>query len=145
MNTITRWAPINDVMSLRNTMNQLFEESLTSNRSKTQSYVPALNLSETADNYTIELVVPGITAEQLEITFENNVLSIAGTIERPEQVEGQTYHRIERRYGQFRRSISLPNSVQGDAISAKLENGILQLNVPKAEAIKPRRIDIQIS
>ncbi|MFV9507140.1 MAG: Hsp20/alpha crystallin family protein [Oscillochloridaceae bacterium umkhey_bin13] len=145
MSTMIRWEPLTEAMSLREAMNRLFEESMVpSVNSRTAPLSVALDLSETAEAYLVELTVPGLKAEDLNITFENGVLSISGEFRQSAESEERNYHRVERRYGRFSRSINLPTSVRGDAISAALEHGILSLHIPKAEEVKPRKITINV-
>lgn len=147
MTRITRWSPLEDVLSMQDTMNNMIRASLrTAGQFENgNGFVPALDLSENAEAYTIELAVPGLKAEQLEIGIENNVLTIKGEIKQETKEEGRTYHRVERRYGTFTRSLRLPNTVNAEAISAELNHGVLRLEIPKAEAVKPRKITVNLT
>lgn len=147
MANLTRWDPFQDMLSLREAMNQLLEESFV--RSPTgermaQGFIPALDLSETPEAFIIEATVPGVKADDLNITVENNILTISGEVHEEQERKDRNYHRVERRFGSFQRSVSLPNTVKADQISAKLEQGILHLEVPKAEEVKPRRITVNV-
>lgn len=147
MATITRWDPFQDAMTLREAMNRLFEESMvpsTTTGRGAQGFTPALDLSETPDAYHVEVAVPGMKAEDLKLTFENGVLTIAGEVKQESEKKERNYHRVERRYGSFSRSITFPTTVKGDAIEAKLEHGVLNLTLPKAEEVKPRQININV-
>jgi HSP20 family protein len=93
----------------------------------------------------IEAVVPGLKAEDLSITFENGILSISGEIRQSEESKDRNFHRVERRFGRFSRSVSLPTTVRGDAIEARLEHGVLFLTIPKAEEVKPRKITVSVN
>jgi HSP20 family protein len=146
MATITRWDPFQDMLSLREAMNQLMEESFvrpSANRSGA-GYVPALDLSETAEGYLVEAAVPGLKPEDVEITVENNVLTIKGETRQDVDDKKRNYHRIERRFGSFQRTIGLPTTVKADAIKASLTNGVLRLEIPKAEEVKPRKISVNV-
>ncbi len=147
MTTLTRWDPFQEAMTLREAMNRLFEESLVPSITlrNGNNFVPALDLSETDDAYLIEATVPGLKAEDLNVTFENGILTISGEVKQSEETRERNYHRIERRYGRFSRSVNLPTTVRGDAIEARLENGVLHLRVPKAEEVRPRKITVQVS
>src|SRR5919108_3666932 len=116
MTNLTRWDPFSDMLTLREAMNQLFEESYVSPRRgrSSQGFVPALDLSETDDAYLVEATVPGLKPEDLDITVENNVLSIKGNLQQETEDRKRNYHRIERRYGSFQRTISLPSSIKAD-------------------------------
>jgi HSP20 family protein len=146
MSNLTRWDPFQDAVTLREAVNRLFEESFVpSAPARGAGFAPALDLSETADAYMIEMAVPGMKAEDLNVGFENGVLTISGEVKQDSENKERNYHRIERRFGRFSRSVSLPASVRADAIEAKLESGVLHLNIPKAEEVKPRKITINVA
>jgi len=133
------------MLTLREAMNQLFEESFVSpGAGRSQGFVPALDLSETEDSYLVDMAVPGLKPEDLNITLENNVLTVKGSLNKQDEDRKRNYHRIERRYGSFQRTIALPSTVKADAIQASLTNGVLKLEIPKAEEVKPRRIDVKV-
>ena len=145
MTNLTRWDPFGDMLTLREAMNQLFEESFVSpGAGRGQGFVPALDLSETEDGYVVEMAVPGLKPEDLNIPVENNVLTVKGTVNQQNEDRKRNYHRIERHYGSFQRTIALPSTVKADAIQASLTNGVLNLEIPKAEEVKPRRIDVKV-
>ena len=138
MTKVVRWTPVNPV-SLMNEFDRLFERPYT--RTAPEWNI-ALDVAETEDSYFVEATIPGINVEDLEITLEDDVLMLKGEIKRDEEVEDAKYHLRERRFGSFSRSIRFPMAVNGDAVEATYTNGILSLNVPKAEAVKPKRITI---
>ena len=147
MTNLSRWDPLQDALTLREAMNQLLEESFVSPSLQRpgQNFVPPMDVSETADSYLVELSVPGLKSENLEVTFENNVLTIKGEMRQEKENRERNYHRVERRYGSFQRSVTLPTTVKGDAIQASLDDGILRLEIPKAEEVKPRKINVNVS
>ena len=146
MSNVTRWDPWNDMLSLREAMSQLMEESVVRpSAARGQGFVPALDVSETEDGYLVEAAVPGLKPEDLEITLENNVLTIKGQTRQANEDKQRNYHRIERRFGSFQRTIGLPSTVKADAIKANLEHGVLKLEIPKAEEIKPRKIAVNLA
>jgi HSP20 family protein len=145
MATMTRWDPIQEAVTLREAVNRLFEESFVPATPPRGTLAVPLDLSETADSYMIEAVVPGLKAEDLSITFENGILSISGEIRQSEESKDRNFHRVERRFGRFSRSVSLPTTVRGDAIEARLEHGVLFLTIPKAEEVKPRKITVSVN
>jgi len=145
MANVTRWDPFQDMLSLREAMNQLMEESFVRpNGTRGQGFVPALDLSETAEGFLVEAAVPGLKPEDVEITVENNVLTIKGETRQEKEDKQRSFHRIERRFGSFQRTIALPNTVKPDAIKASLEHGVLRLEIPKAEEVKPRKISVNV-
>ena len=148
MAMMNRWDPFQDMLSLREAMNQLLEESFVRGAPTARSgqgFVPALDLSETAEGFLVEAALPGLKPEDLNITVENNVLTISGEVRQKEETKERNFHRVERRFGSFQRSIALPTTVKADAITASLENGVLHLSIPKAEEVKPRRISVNVT
>jgi HSP20 family protein len=148
MSTLTRWDPYQEAMTLREAVNRLFEESFVPTATTSRSgsgFVPALDLSETPDAYFVELAVPGLKPEDLNVTIENGVLTISGEVKQASESKERNYHRVERRYGRFSRSMTLPTTVRGDAVEAKLESGVLHLSIPKAEEVKPRKITVNVA
>ena len=139
MTKVVRWTPMNPV-SLVNEFDRLFERPYT--RTNSNNWNIVLDVAETEDNYVVKATIPGINVDDMEITLEDDVLMLKGEIKQDEAIEEAKYHLRERRYGSFSRSIRFPMSVNGDAIEATYTNGILSLNVPKAEAVKPKRITI---
>ena len=146
MATVTRWDPFQDVLSLREAMNQLMEESFVRPTAGQggQNFVPALDLSETTEGYLVEAALPGLKPEDVEITVENNVLTIKGETRKETDDKQRNFHRVERRFGAFQRTIGLPSTVKADAIQASLTNGVLRLEIPKAEEVKPRKISVNV-
>jgi HSP20 family protein len=106
-------------------------------------WAPRTDLVETEDSYRLHLDVPGLTKDDLKINYQDNQLTVSGerTSDRPG--EGEEYVRVERSFGQFYRSFSLPRTVDAQGISASYENGVLTITVPKTEDVKPRQIEIQ--
>ena len=146
MATVTRWDPFQDALSLREAMSQLMEESFVQPTAAQggKKFVPALDLSETADGYLVEAALPGVKPEDVEITVENNVLTIKGEARQEVDEQKRNFHRVERRFGSFQRTIGLPTTVKADAIKADLTNGVLRLEIPKAEEVKPRKISVNV-
>jgi len=146
MTALNRWDPFNEMLTLREAMSQLLEDSVVSpsKLSHGPGFAPALDLSETEDAFVVEAALPGLKPEDVQVTFENNVLTIKGEVRQEAEDKKRNYHRVERRYGAFQRSIGLPSTVRADAIQASLTNGVLRLDIPKAEEVKPRRISVNV-
>jgi HSP20 family protein len=108
------------------------------------SWLPAVNVEETGDQLTLTAEVPGMSAEDIDIELENNVLTIRGekSYEREENEDDKRYHVWERRYGSFQRSFTLPRTVRGDAIAAEYKDGILTVRMPKSPEAKSRKIQV---
>jgi HSP20 family protein len=133
-------------------MERLFDEMLghgmwrTSEESPLRgSWVPAINILEREDAVVITADLPGLEAEDVEITVEEGTLSICGERKLDEAAEGETFHRVERLYGRFERSFTLPNSVDVEKIEARSANGEMVLTLPKREESKPRSVKIQVA
>lgn len=147
MANLIRFEPFGEMMSLRDAMNSLFEESFVNPvLTRGQNMAMPLDVAETKDTFIVEATLPGVKPEDLDVTIQDNVLTITGETRR-EQKDGDqpNYHRVERSYGHFSRSISLPTQVDAAKISATLEHGVLHLDLPKVEAVKPHKIAIQAS
>jgi HSP20 family protein len=148
MRKIVRWSPMREMMSLRDEIDRVFDESFDMLPSvrwhKGSGWGLALDVTEDDDNFVVKASVPGINPDDLEITLTDNVLTIKGERKEEKEVDEDRYHLRERRFGTFSRSITLPVKVNEDGIEATCENGVLTLNVPKAEEIKPRRITIGV-
>lgn len=136
MTKVVRWTPMNPA-NLFNEFDRLFERPSARTASE---WSIALDVAETEAAYLVKATVPGINPDDVEITLEDDVLSLKGEIQQDEEVEEAKYHVRERRYGAFSRRIRFPMAVNGDAVEATYSNGVLSLNIPKAEAVKPKRI-----
>jgi len=107
------------------------------------AWAPALDISERKDAYLVTVELPGVEADDLDITMEEGLLTIQGERHIAHDSSEQQFHRVERRYGAFRRSITLPAQVQAEQIEASFDNGVLQIVVPKMEEAKPKRIQVR--
>jgi HSP20 family protein len=108
------------------------------------SWLPPVDIKETADAVEINAEMPGFSADQVEVSAENNVLTLRGERTLDETKDGESYHRVERSYGAFERSFQIPRNVDAEKIEAKFENGILYLSLPKRAESKPRTIAIKV-
>jgi HSP20 family protein len=132
-------------------MERLFDEMLghglwrtSEERPLRGSWVPAINILEREDAVEITADLPGLRAEDVEVTVDEGTLSIAGERKLEEVDEGETFHRVERLYGSFERTFTLPNSIDVDKIEARFSNGEMVLNLPKLEESKPRSVKIKV-
>ena len=107
------------------------------------AWAPALDISERKDAYLVTVELPGLEPEDLDITMEDGLLTIQGERHFAHDSSEQQFHRVERRYGAFRRSITLPAHVMAEGIEASFEDGVLQILVPKTEEAKPKRIQVR--
>jgi len=144
MSNLTRWEPIRDMMTLREAMDQLFDDAFTRPHSTSGvSLSPAIDLYQTADDVVVKASLPGLKAEDVEISVESNVLTLRGEFNQESEKKEATYHIRERRSGAFERSVMLPTDVQTDKAKADFEDGILTITLPKAETVKPKTITIK--
>jgi len=147
MTTITRWDPFRDVSSFRDQMNRLFEGTLSRGRaadSALTAWAPAVDLYETENELVIKTDLPDIEEKDLDIRVENNMLTLRGERKFEQTVSEDNYLRVERSYGTFNRSFSLPNTVDAEAIQAEYRNGVLTVRMPKREESKPRQIKVGV-
>lgn len=152
MSKIVRWDPMREAMSLFNEFDRVFEMPRTAwegaRRSSEEPQTPtywgvAVDVVESEGNYTVQASLPGVKAEDLDITLEDNVLTVQGEVKSEERLANGNYHVRERRYGNFSRSLRFPVAVNAEAIEAHMEDGVLTITVPKAEEVKPKRIAIK--
>lgn len=147
MANITRFDPFSEMLTLRQAMDRLFEDSfvnpLTLRTYNGEASAPALDVHETGDEIIVTAALPGLKAEGVCITITGQTLSISGEFKADEKVKRDQYLYRERRHGSFHRQLQLPVRVQGDAATASFEDGVLTLTIPKAEEVKPRQIEVK--
>lgn len=147
MTMLTRYNPASEVLSLRQAMDRLFEDSFVNPAGwltiASGSMTPAVDMWETPDDIVVSASLPGIAPENVEITLTGQTLTLRGEIKAAEEVQRDQYLLQERRYGTFHRQFTLPVRVDGDAAQATFENGVLHLRIPKAPEVKPRHIEIK--
>ena len=147
MANITRFDPLNEMVSLRSAMDRLFEDSFVNplswrTISGGETMAPAIDVHETADELVVTAALPGIKAEDVEITMTGQTLTLRGEFKADQQVKQEQYLYRERRFGSFSRTLQLPVRVQGDKANAVFTDGVLTLSIPKADEVKPRQIRI---
>lgn len=138
--SLIKWTPF---LSEFDDMDKMMESMLPTVRGNQFGFTPAVDMYEDKDNIIVETQLGGIDPEKVDISIENNVLTIKGESEKKSEVEDKNYYRKEIRRGAFYRSIPLPTKVDGDAASAVNEDGVLKITVPKATEVKPKTIKIQ--
>jgi HSP20 family protein len=152
MTTMMRWGPFQDLRSAQDEMAQMspmlahalgLHTQQGNGRAATTAWAPALDISERKDAYLVTVELPGSKPEDLDITMEDGLLTIQGERQFTAESSEQQFHRVERRYGAFRGSITLPAHVMADGIQASADNGVLQILVPKMEEATPKRIQVR--
>lgn len=147
MANLVRWDPLRDMVSLREAMDRLFEESFVRPRSwlaPVEGVVRlALDIFESDDDVVVQASIPGVKPEDIDISVTGDTLTIKGETQEEKEEKTGNYHLRERRYGAFQRSISLPTQINADKAKAEFEHGVLTLTLPKVEEVKPRSIKIK--
>jgi HSP20 family protein len=147
MANIARYDPFGEMVTLRQAMDRLFEDSfvspLTWRTLDGEMLTPAMDVHQTADDIIVKAALPGVKADDVDITITGQTLTIRGEFKADENVGRDQYLYRERRYGTFNRQLQLPVRVQGDAATATFEDGLLTLRIPKAEEVKPRQIQVK--
>ena len=151
MATMMQWDPFQDLRSAQDEMAQMSPmlahalglQGEPQGSDRATAWAPALDISERKDAYLVAVELPGLKPEDLDITMEDGLLTIQGERQFAQESSEQQFHRVERRYGAFRRAITLPAHVMAEGIQASFEDGVLQILVPKAEEAKPKRIQVR--
>ena len=147
MNTIVRWGPFRNLSSLQEQVNRLFESNFPSRgrESTLTAWAPAVDVYETENELVIKADLPDVSEKDLDVRVENSMLTIHGERKFEQKVKEENYLRMERSYGSFSRSFSLPNSVNTEAIKAEYKDGVLNITLPKRAESKPKQVKIAVS
>ena len=140
--TVTRFAPISDVAALQNRLNSLFQEA--SNK-QAGSFVPAVDIYEDAQKLALTFELPGVAPEAVDVRVENNVLTVKGERSPKGEQKEENFRRVERRFGSFVRSFTLPQSVDTEQVTAQSEHGVLVIELPKKAAAQPKQIKVSVA
>jgi HSP20 family protein len=142
---ISRWYPIREVASLQDRVNSLFQDFAGDGQTVTAAaFAPAVDVYENGEKVVLKLDVPGIKEEDLDIRVENQTLSVRGERKFEKEEKEENFHRIERRYGSFFRSFSLPTTVDTENVEASYNAGVLKLELKKKASAQPRQIKVGI-
>ena len=142
---ITRWDPFREVAALQNRVNALFHDfSEGESAMTTASFIPAVDIYEDEQKVVLKLEVPGIAEKDLDVSVENNVLTVKGERKFATEEKEENFHRIERRYGSFYRAFTLPTTVDTEGIEAKYDAGILKLELKKKPEAQPKQIKVSV-
>lgn len=138
--------PFRELFELQRGINDLFDESVGAPRetSTLRAWAPPVDVYEDADSFLIKVELPEINREDVKVSLNENVLSISGERRVENEDKRENYHRVERIYGQFFRSFTLPQNVNVDAINAQVKDGVLRLTLPKKEEAKPKQIEVKV-
>ena len=148
---IVRFEPFRDLVTFQDRLNRIFEDAFRGSRGASEeewalggSWAPSVDIYEQDGNLVLKAELPGIDPKDVDVHVENNVLTLRGERKLDSEVKRESYHRVERSYGAFSRSFTLPNVVDTDKIKAEFKEGVLRLVLPKKEEAKPKQISISI-
>jgi HSP20 family protein len=143
---IIRWDPFRDIITLREKMNRLFEDAVTARGDDkdmiSSTWTPSVDIYETESALVLTAEVPGIEENNIEIKIEDNTLSLKGERNFEKETNEENYHRIERSYGSFYRSFTIPRNVDQEKIKAEQDSGVLRITMPKKPEAKPKTVKV---
>jgi HSP20 family protein len=147
---IIRWEPVRELQGIQQEMNRLFGAAFDSQTGSpttaagARSWIPAMDLVEEDEEFVLRADLPGVQEEDVNVELQDNVLTISGERKSESQRRSEGYYRVERAIGTFSRSLTLPEGIDPESINASLNNGVLEVRVPKPEERKPRRVAINV-
>jgi len=150
MANLTRWDPFADLLSFPDRLNQLLNQGTHVSRGKSNeqsltfaNFIPPVDVMENDNNIMVQVELPGVREEDVEVRIENNMLTISGERRLENEEQRDNFLRVERAYGRFYRSFTLPSNIDPENVSATFDNGILKITIPKREESKPKQIKIE--
>jgi len=154
--SLVRWNPArdlsafpSDVLSMRKEFNRLFDSFFQGDLADTTSaftsaWIPAVDIAERENEFVVRMELPGVKKEDVKITMQEGILTVRGEKKQEKESKGSDFHRVERAYGSFQRSFTLPTAVKSGDIDASFSDGVLNISLPKAEEAKPKQIDVRV-
>ena len=146
---IVRWEPFRDIMTTHRDFDRLLKEAFTpffgEGEPSTRTWAPPVDIYENENDIVLKAELPGVDPKDVEVKVEDNTLYLKGERKFEKEVKNENYHRVERSYGSFARSFSLPNSINSEKVKAEYKDGLLTLTLPKREEAKPKTIRIDVS
>lgn len=147
--TLVRWDPFRELEDMSERLNRVFSRPTLRNTGKENltvaDWMPTVDISETESEYQIKAELPEVRKEDVKVTVENGVLTLQGERRQEKEEKGRRFHRVERSYGSFVRSFTLPESVDEGGVKAEYKDGVLALHLPKSEKVKPKAIDVKVA
>ena len=147
---IVKWDPFRDMLSIQERMNRLFDETFgRATKSEGEElargvWSPAVDIYETDENIVMKAELPGIDKKDVSIEVKDNMLVLKGERKFEKEIKEENYHRMERAYGSFQRTFTLPNVVDKDRVSAKYKDGVLEITLPKIKEAKPKQVKVEV-
>ena len=152
--SLIRWNPTrdaaawpSDLFGIQREMNRLFDNVFRGSQDEeysVSSWSPAVDIAEHDDAYVVKVELPGVNKDDVKITLESNVLTISGDKKQEKETKKENYHRVERSYGSFQRSFTLPSTIKSEKIDASYKDGVLLVSLPKAEEAKTKQIEVKV-
>ncbi len=150
--TLIKWSPIRDlateIFDLQREINRMFDRffrGFDEEEIAISTWSPRVDISETDDEYIVRAEVPGVSKDDIKVTIKDNVLTISGEKKQEKESKGENFHRVERVYGTFSRTFTLPGVVKVDKVEAKFKDGVLTIKLPKVEEAKAKEIEVKVS
>ncbi len=144
MSNLIRWEPMRDFLTMRDVIDRLFDDVFARQFGVIREFgYPAMDMYQTENEVVVKATLPGVKAEDLQVSITGDVLTLRGEVKQDSEVKEANYHLKERSFGSFSRSVSLPVPVVADKAKAEFENGVLTLVLPKAEEVKPKTITVK--
>jgi HSP20 family protein len=148
MTLLTRWDPVRDLASMQNRINRFVRESYSPEGPEealtTTSFAPPVDIYEDEHTITVKMEVPGIDEKDIDVRIDNNTLSVHGERKMEKEEKEENFRRVERQYGSFTRSFTLPSSVDSGQVSAHYDKGVLKINLAKKAEAKPKQIKVNV-
>jgi len=147
MTVLTRWDPFREFTTLQDRMNRLFHDSFGEGREEaltTTTFAPAVDVYEDEHNVTLKIEVPGIEEKDIDVRIENHTLTVHGERKFEKEEKEENYRRVERQYGSFTRSFTLPNTVDTEGVTANYDKGVLKIKLAKKAEAKPKQIKVSV-
>jgi HSP20 family protein len=147
MTVLTRWEPFREFVTLQDRMNRLFRESYPEGREEaltTSTFAPPVDVYEDEHSITLKIEVPGIDEKDIDVRLENNTLTVHGERKFEKEEKEENYRRVERQYGSFTRTFTLPNTVDAEKVTANYDKGVLKIQLAKKSEAKPKQIKVNV-
>jgi HSP20 family protein len=147
MTVLTRWDPFREFSTLQDRMNRLVRDSFGDGREEAlapTSFAPAVDVYEDEHNVTLKIEVPGVEEKDIDVRIENNTLTVHGERKFEKEEKEENYRRVERQYGSFTRSFTLPNTVEPESVTANYDRGVLKIKLAKKAEAKPKQIKVNV-
>jgi HSP20 family protein len=149
--SLVRWNPTrelaawpSDLFTMQRDINRMFDNFFRGDAATLAAWTPAVDIAESDDDYVVKVELPGVKKDDVKITVEANTLTIRGEKKQEREAKKENYHSVERSFGAFERSFTLPATIQSDRISAAYADGILTVMLPKSTEAKPKQIEVKV-